>query len=259
MKDDQHGLPRRPQGPSLAPFHGAGAESRGSVIVAVLIVAFVLIVGVGAVLVLNTNSVKSPESDEQPEPSVGILQEGVSESLTESNAESINGPETGSDPVTNEPFTPSKVEGPPPSPVAVPQPPPPPPPTPSPQAQANYIGTILAGDAAAPLLDFNQADYETATASGDLVALYFFAEWCPLCAADFPKMESAFDQVSGDDVVGFRVNYKDSNTDAYEQQLAQDLNVPYQQAKIFLRNGQIVSSSFDAWPASRWLDTLNSL
>jgi hypothetical protein len=50
-----------------------------------------------------------------------------------------------------------------------------------------YKGAVLAGKAS-PLLDFNKADYDTAVKSGKLVTLYFYANWCPLCKAEFPKI-----------------------------------------------------------------------
>jgi|GEM_PF-831365 len=114
-----------------------------------------------------------------------------------------------------------------------------------------FSGTVLAGSKA-PLLDFNKADYDKALASDKLVVLYFYADWCPLCRAEFPKMQQAFHELSTDKVVGFRVNYKDSFTDADETALARQFGVGYQHTKVFLKGGQQVLKAPDSWEKARY-------
>ena len=49
--------------------------------------------------------------------------------------------------------------------------------------KTSYSGKVLAGSSA-PLLDFNQSDYQKAFTSGKTVFLYFYANWCPICAEE---------------------------------------------------------------------------
>jgi hypothetical protein len=95
------------------------------------------------------------------------------------------------------------------------------------EMMTNYTGAVLAGKSS-PLLDFTKADYDSAVASDKLVVLYFYANWCPICKAEFPLMQGAFNEIINDKVVGFRVNYKDNQTDSDEKALAVQYGIPYQ-------------------------------
>lgn len=119
--------------------------------------------------------------------------------------------------------------------------------------KASYSGTLLAGSKdRSPLLDFTKADYDKAIASGKLVTLYFYASWCPICRAEFPKMQSAFDKLDRSDVVGFRVNYNDSDTDVNEEALAREFGVAYQHTKVFVKGDTRVLKSPESWNESRY-------
>jgi thiol-disulfide isomerase/thioredoxin len=98
-----------------------------------------------------------------------------------------------------------------------------------------------------------KADYDKALASGKLVTLYFYADWCPLCRAEFPKMESAFNSLMTDGVIGFRVNFKDNFTDADETALAKQFGVAYQHTKVFLKGGSQTLKSPESWNEARYV------
>ncbi len=121
---------------------------------------------------------------------------------------------------------------------------------------AKYTGTVLAGKSA-PLIAYNKADYEAAIKSDKLVALYFTANWCPICKVEIPNLYAAFNELTTDKVVGFRVDYNDSDTDADEKDLARQLNVVYQHTKVFLKNGKQVLKSPESWSKERNLSEIN--
>jgi len=122
---------------------------------------------------------------------------------------------------------------------------------------ASFSGEVLAGSQS-PLLDFNEPDYQKAIASDKLVVLYFYANWCPSCKIEFPKMQSAFDELSGDNVVGFRVNYNDNQTDKAEKALAKEFGVAYQHTKVFVKNGERVLKSPETWDKSRYTSEIGN-
>lgn len=124
------------------------------------------------------------------------------------------------------------------------------------ESMMKYSGAVLAGSKA-QLLDFNKADYDKATMSGKLVVLYFYANWCPICKAEFPKMQAAFNELSTGDVIGFRVNYNDNETDADEKALAREHGVAYQHTKVFVRNGTKILKAPDSWDTNRYLSEIN--
>ncbi len=119
-----------------------------------------------------------------------------------------------------------------------------------------YNGTILAGTTS-PVLDFNESDYDQALKSDKLVVLYFYAEWCPICKKEITDaLYPAFDELNGDGVVAFRVNFNDSNTDGNETALAREFGVAYQHTKVFLKDGERVGKWPDSWDTDRYLDEI---
>lgn len=119
-----------------------------------------------------------------------------------------------------------------------------------------FSGTVLAGTHA-PLLDFTQADYEAALASGRLVFLYFYANWCPICREEFPVVQAVFNGLTTDQVVGFRVNFNDDQTDAQEEALAREHGVAYQHTKVMVRSGQRILKSPETWTKERYVTEIN--
>ena len=119
-----------------------------------------------------------------------------------------------------------------------------------------YSGSVLAGKSA-PLLDFTKADYDAALKTDKLVVLYFYANWCPICKAEFPVMQKVFNEISTDKVIGFRVNYSDDQTDADETALARQFGVAYQHTKVFVRNGTRILKSPEGWDDKRYDTEIN--
>lgn len=122
-----------------------------------------------------------------------------------------------------------------------------------------FSGKLLGGDSETPLLDFVKEDYDRAIESGKLVTLYFYANWCPTCKLEFPKMESAFDELNSNDVIGFRVNFNDNDTDEFEKELAKEFGVAYQHTKVFVRGGERILKSPETWNKERYLSEINAL
>lgn len=118
-----------------------------------------------------------------------------------------------------------------------------------------FTGTKLAGSQA-PLLDFSVADYAAARESGRMIVLFFYANWCPICKAEMPKIEQAFNQLTSDQIVGFRVNYNDSDTDDVEKSLAREFGIAYQHTKVFVKDGAVILKSGESWDSARYVQEI---
>ncbi|PIQ68065.1 MAG: hypothetical protein COV91_06080 [Candidatus Taylorbacteria bacterium CG11_big_fil_rev_8_21_14_0_20_46_11] len=122
--------------------------------------------------------------------------------------------------------------------------------------EPSYTGAILAGKES-PLLDFVKVDYDKAVTSDKLVVLYFYANWCPNCKAEVSNsLYPAFNSLSGSDIVGFRVNYNDNETDSDEKALAREFGVGYQHTKVFVKEGERVLKSPEEWTTKRYLSEI---
>lgn len=120
----------------------------------------------------------------------------------------------------------------------------------SPKNPAHWV--VLAGSAS-HLYEFNKADYDEAVRSDKLVVLYFYADWCPFCAVEYPILKNVFNEMTRSDVVGFRVHYNDESTGPDERTLARQFGVGYQHTKVFLKNGVRVLKSPESWTQDRYV------
>lgn len=119
-----------------------------------------------------------------------------------------------------------------------------------------YQGAVLAGKSS-PYLDFKKADYDKALKDGKIILLDFYANWCPICRAEAPELKAGFDSLPSDKVVGFRVNWQDSDTDADEKALASQFGITSQHTKIILKNGKEIGRTLEQWDKATFLQTIN--
>lgn len=121
-----------------------------------------------------------------------------------------------------------------------------------------FQGKVLAGTTT-PYIEFSKADYDVALQTRPYVVLYFYANWCPICKAEQPLTFAAFNELQRSDMVGFRVNYRDSETDDDEVALAKQFGVTYQHTKVVLKDGKRILKSPETWSKQDYLDNLGKI
>ena len=123
---------------------------------------------------------------------------------------------------------------------------------------SSYSGEHLASQGV-PYIIFNKNDYDRAVRERKIILLYFYAEWCPICHAEQVETIAAFNELQRHDVVGFRVNYRDSDVDLLEEELAKEHGITSQHTKIIIKDGERILKAPDRWSKQRYLNEIGKI
>lgn len=72
-----------------------------------------------------------------------------------------------------------------------------------------------------------------ADASNKRRVLYFYASWCPTCRSIDTQLTKQEDEIP-DDIIVFRINYDDNDTDVNERELATKYGITYQHTFVLI-------------------------
>lgn len=104
-------------------------------------------------------------------------------------------------------------------------------------ANGNAETSMQGGMLARNYYQYTVSDYQQLRGQEKPVLLYFYANWCPTCAAQEPIMVKAMNDGVSNGVVALRVNYNDTDTDESEKALAQEFSITYQHTFVLLDAG----------------------
>ncbi len=119
--------------------------------------------------------------------------------------------------------------------------------------------TLLAGTTT-PYYEFSQEPYNKALKENKTIFLYFFANWCPICAKEQKEATlPAFNELQNANIVGFRVHYNDNAITSEEKELAKQFGITYQHTKVILKDGKQIKKDLNSWDEKKYLTELNQL
>ena len=125
-------------------------------------------------------------------------------------------------------------------------------------SEREFKGRVLAGTIT-QYLEFNKEDYDKAVLENKIILLNFYASWCHICKSEQKDAILAFDEMSYDNVVGFRVNYRDDDTDEFEEELAKEHGISYQHTKVIVKDGARVLKAPDKWSKLKYIEEIGKL
>lgn len=102
------------------------------------------------------------------------------------------------------------------------------------------IVRFTVGGNKAILKDFNVNDYKKALLSDKLIVLLFGEK-------EYKNMKEAFKDLKDNKVIGFKVDYKDKNSDRAEKKLAKAFKVEKAGTKILIKNGAKLKQTAKYW------------
>ena len=92
---------------------------------------------------------------------------------------------------------------------------------------------------------YSKEAYDAASAENNVVYMYFYANWCPICKGARPKILEAFNKMNFDDVVGFEVHYNDDQVTEEDREITRNYQIPYQHTTIITKNKEQTFKSLE--------------
>jgi hypothetical protein len=109
-----------------------------------------------------------------------------------------------------------------------------------------YNGKILAGDKA-PYIEFNTKDYEKASKNGKVILLYFYSDYSYISKTEEIKIIKAFNDMTNNQMIGFKLHFEDINTTQEEKQIASLYEIKESRTKLILKNGKVMQKNSATW------------
>lgn len=106
--------------------------------------------------------------------------------------------------------------------------------------------------------DFNIEDYKKALQSDKLIVLLFCTKGSKQSEKEFDHLKAAFKKIERGRIVGFKVNFKDKNSDRAENKLAKAFKVKKAGTKIFIKNGGKLKQTDKHWDKKDYIKNITA-
>ena len=101
----------------------------------------------------------------------------------------------------------------------------------TPTVATSYKGQVIAGDVTR-YIRFNWDDYQKALSEEKAIYFYFYANWCPICREERPKILEAFNEMSYPNAIGFEVHFNDNEVTSDDESLSREFGISYQHTTV---------------------------
>ncbi len=106
---------------------------------------------------------------------------------------------------------------------------------------------------------YDKDNYEQSLAEGKVDLLDFYANWCPICRSENPKIIEGLAELNNPNVIAYQVHFNDDETTPDDEELAREFGVTYQHTKVILKNGNVALKSLEAWNKEKTLKELRKV
>jgi len=120
----------------------------------------------------------------------------------------------------------------------------------------NKPDSVISGN---QYVKYEKEEYEKSLAEGKVVLLDFYANWCPICRSENPKIRQGLSELNDLNVIAYQVHYNDNQVSEDEKDLAREYGITYQHTKVILKNGKVVLKSLEAWDKEKTIEELRKV
>ena len=125
--------------------------------------------------------------------------------------------------------------------------------------QNNQSAQLLAGSMS-HYYTFTPEAYEQAKEQNKTILLYFYASWCPICKQEQKDaMIPAFNELQNNNLIAFRVHYKDNEATQSEEELAKQFGITYQHTKVIFKDNEIILNDLNSWDKEKYITELKNI
>lgn len=114
-------------------------------------------------------------------------------------------------------------------------------------------------DSGGNYIKFEQGLYEKSLDEDKVILLDFYANWCPICNSEKPKIIAGLNELNDPNVIAYQVHIKDDEETDDTKALAKKFGVTLQYTKIILKNGEMVTKSLEPWSKEKTINELKKV
>ena len=108
-----------------------------------------------------------------------------------------------------------------------------------------------------PYIRYEKSKYEQSLAEGKVVLLDFYANWCPICRIENPKIISALKELDSTKIAAFQVHYNDNEVNEEDREVAKEFGITYQHTKVIVKDDTQFSKSLEVWNKEKTIQEIN--